>query len=537
MNAADYVVIVIYLAAMIGIGVALSGQESNTSYFLGNRSLGWFPLALSTMATQLSAISFISAPAFVGLRDGGGLKWLTYEFSVPLAMIVVMFLIAPALYRANVVSIYDYLETRLGRSTRILISICFQVVRSFSTGIMIYAPALILQAVLDIPIWQSIIAVGVIALAYSSLGGMKAVVYSDAIQMFLIFGGLLVVGANALGQIGGIGGLPERVEPSRWLAVDFSALGFDGDEFGFFPMLFGGFVLYASYYGCDQTQAQRFLSAADMNAARRLLFANGVLRFPLVLLYCIVGLIVGAAIVQSPESMARIPADRPDFMMPIFIVDHLPHGIIGLLVVAILSAAMSSVSSGMNSLAAVTLEDLRGTAFGPQSTAQEVTLARGLSIVWGLVIVGLSFFAGSIAPTVIEAINKVGSALYGPVLGVFIIAIAAPRRSAIAANIGLLGGLALNLYFWLFVPNLFWMWWNFIGLVVTVSIALAVGALTAAQPAPEHPTSAFEDSDGLAHNPRNQWTALTLGLYYGLIVLVSMMLATLALSTSGMGHQ
>ena len=199
MNSFDFIIIGAYLVAMLSVGFFLRDNKSEHDYFLGGRSLGWAPLALSTMATQLSAISFISAPAFVGIREGGGLKWLTYELAVPLAMILVMFVIAPALYRANVVSIYDFLERQFGRSTRLLISFSFQVVRSFSTGIMIYAPALILQAVLGVPMWQSIFAVGVIALIYSVVGGMKAVVYSDAAQMLLIIGGLVAIGFVAFG--------------------------------------------------------------------------------------------------------------------------------------------------------------------------------------------------------------------------------------------------------------------------------------------------------------------------------------------------
>ena len=525
MNAIDYFVICLYLAIMLGIGVFLREQDSEKSFFLGGRSLGWFPLALSTMATQLSAISFISAPAFVGLREGGGLTWLTYEFGVPLAMIFVMFVVAPALYHANVVSIYEYLETRFGRSTRLLISACFQIGRSFSTGIMVYAPALILQAVLNIPIWQSIVAVGVIALVYSSMGGMKAVVYSDAIQMFLIFGGLLVVGGYALVQVGGFAALADQVDPARLVAVDFSSLGFFGDEFGFLPMLFGGFVLYASYYGCDQTQAQRFLSSKNMGAARKLLIANGLLRFPLVLVYCLVGLVVGVAMMQSPESLARVPGDRPDFMMPIFIVDYLPHGMIGLLIVAILSAAMSSVSSGMNSLAAVTLEDLSSVGLKP-APEREIVLARGLSVGWGIIIVALSFFAGSIAPTVIEAINKVGSALYGPVLGVFLLAILTKRRSAVAANLGLFAGLGLNISCWIFAPDLFWMWWNFIGLTVTVVVALAVTAVLAPGEAVTS-TPSFPDEDRLTGTARNRRTAVALVVFFVGIVVVSALIGPL----------
>ena len=519
MNGLDYVVIAAYLIVMIGIGVVLSEQKSQDSFFLGSRSLGWFPLALSTMATQLSAISFISAPAFVGFRQGGGLKWLTYEFGVPLAMIFVMLVIAPALYRANVVSIYEYLELRFGQSTRILISVCFQVVRSFSTGIMIYAPALILQAVLDIPIWQSIAAVGVIALAYSSLGGMKAVVYSDAIQMVLIFGGLIVVGLYAVATFDSWSAVMNEIPASRWTAVDYASFGFSGDEFGFLPMLVGGFVLYASYYGCDQTQAQRFLSATDMNAARRLLFTNGLLRFPLVLLYCLVGLVVGATIRLSPESLMRVPADRPDFMMPIFVLDYLPHGLIGLLVVAILSAAMSSVSSGMNSLAAVTLEDLRSLGYRPKTPQGELQAARALSIAWGLVIVLLSFFAGSIAPTVIEAINKVGSALYGPVLGIFALAIVQRRRSAVAANVGLLTGLAVNLTLWVFVPQVFWMWWNFIGLAITVAVTLAATAIVG--PNPEEVADGNQhQSDDSSDPTTRRWSVILIG-FFALMVVVS----------------
>jgi len=518
MNILDYSIIGLYLVGMLAIGFVLRDQKGEKDYFLGGNNIGWFPLSLSTMATQLSAISFISAPAFVGMREGGGLKWLTFEFGVPLAMVFVMFVVAPALYRAKVVSIYDYLEQRVGQSTRLLISLFFQVVRSFSTGIVIYAPALILESVLGIQLWQSIVAVGFISLVYSVMGGMKAVVYSDAIQMFLIFGGLLIVGIYAVGEVGGLAAFAQKVDPARLVAVDFSAVGLAGDEFGFLPMLFGGFVLYVSYYGCDQTQAQRILSAKDLGAARKLLTANGLLRFPLVLIYCLTGLVVGVAMMQAPELMARIPADRPDYMMPIFIVEYLPHGIIGLLMVAILSAAMSSVSSGMNSLAAVTLEDLKSIGRGPDTAEKEIIWARNLSIVWGIAIVGLSFFAGSIAQTVIEAINKVGSALYGPVLGVFLLAILSKNRTASAVNIGLLTGLALNLYFWMFVPELFWMWWNLIGLLVTVGVAQLIMIVTPSRTA----MASVEVGVSLFRVENLRLTAFLTG-FFALIVSISLL--------------
>ena len=477
MNFTDYVVIAAYLAGLLLFGYALRRQSSESDYFLGGRSMGWFPLSLSTMATQLSAISFISAPAFVGLREDGGLKWLTYEFSLPLAMLLVMFVIAPALKGAGIVSIYEYLDQRFGRSTRVLVSVSFQVVRSFATAIMVYAMGLILEAALGIPLWQSVVVVGLITLVYSTSGGMKVVVYSDAVQMSLVFGGLILVGWYALASIGGFGVFWQEVDPSRLRAVDFGSFGLSGDEFGFLPMLFGGFVLYVSYYGCDQTQAQRILAARDLRDARRLLFANGVLRFPLVLLYCFVGLVVGVAIASDPVLASRVPADQPDLMMPVFIIERLPHGIIGLLLVAIFAAAMSSLSSAVNSLAAVTLEDIEALGARPPDKSREVLWARGVSIFWGVVILFFSFFAGSIAPTVIEAINMVGSALYGPILGVFLLGMLSRRIDGTGASAGLIAGVALNLYLWREQPQVFWMWWNFIGLIVTVSVAAAVSVV------------------------------------------------------------
>lgn len=520
MNAVDYAVVALYLGGLLVFGFLLRDQSDEGDYFLGGRSMGWFPLTLSTMATQLSAISFVSAPAFVGLREGGGLKWLTYEISLPLAMILVMFVIAPALYRAGVVSIYDFLEKRFGRGTRLLISASFQIVRSFSTGIMVYAMGLILQAVLDIPLWQSIVFVGVITLVYSTSGGMKAVVYGDAIQMVLIFGGLLVVAWYAAAELGGLSQFWQQVDMQRLVAVDYTSFGLNGDEFGFLPMLFGGFVLYASYYGCDQTQAQRVLSARNTGDVRRLLFANGVLRFPLVLLYCFTGLIVGLVFTNNADLMAAIPQGKPDYMMPVFILEFLPHGVIGLLLVAIMAAAMSSLSSAINSLAAVTLDDLSSIGLKPHDQRADVIRARIVSIAWGLVILFMSAFAGSIAPTVIEAINKVGSALYGPILGVFLVGMLSNRASGTGASVGLLVGVALNLYLWKAQPQIFWMWWNFIGLIVTSVVATVVGP---------NPTAAANKtkpmhSTGFGSILRSPYS-IALVCIFGVIVMISTLLA------------
>ena len=192
MDILDYTVIFVYLTGMLVLGFLLRKQSSKQDYFLGGRELGWKPLTLSIMATQLSAVSFISAPAFVGFREGGGLIWLSYELAVPLAMLLLLGTVLPTLYKSGVVSIYAYLENRFSVSTRLCISAVFQFSRAFSTGIMIYALSIILQGTMGITPWQAVLLIGVVTLLYSLQGGMKAVVYGDAVQMVIIILGTLV---------------------------------------------------------------------------------------------------------------------------------------------------------------------------------------------------------------------------------------------------------------------------------------------------------------------------------------------------------
>lgn len=482
MNILDYLVVVVYLVLLIGMGYCFKGQKTRDDYFLGGRSLSWKPLTLSVMATQLSAISFISAPAFVGLREGGGMIWLSYELGVPLAMILLLATIIPNLYRSGVVSIYDYLEQRFSVSSRLLISVVFQFSRAFATGIMVYAVSVILQGTLGIEIWQSILLTGVITVLYSLQGGMKAVVYGDAIQLVLIILGTVLCAGFGVYYLGGFGELAANLDTERLTAIKVDSWGVSGDSFGLLPMIFGGVVLYASYYGCDQTQAQRALAAKDEKNLKIMLLANGLARFPITLLYCFTGIVIGTLALTTPEFMAQIPADNPDWMMPVFMLNYLPNGVIGLLVVAILAAAMSSLSSAINSLAAVSIEDYCRFTGKKLSHESYLSAAKYTSLVWGVVTLTLSLFAGGIAPTIIEAINKVGSVFYGPILGVFLLAVINHRVSAKAVNVGLLCGVFGNLLVSWLLPDVFWFWWNFIGLTITLSVALVITYLSA----PDH---------------------------------------------------
>jgi sodium-coupled monocarboxylate transporter 8/12 len=513
MNTLDYSILVGYLGVLLGLGYFFKENHSKQDYFLGGREMGVFPLTLSTMATQLSAISFISAPAFVGLREGGGMVWLSYEFAVPLAMLFLMVYVLPALYRSGVVSIYDYLERRFGMSTRLAISVVFQVSRAFATGVTIYATALILNSVMGMPFSWAISIIGVVTIIYSLQGGMKAVVWSDTIQMILIFFGVLMVGGYALVNLGGWEVFTANVDTTRLEVLRTSSYGFSGDEWGLLPMIFGGFVLYASYYGCDQTQAQRTLSAKSEKTVRQILMANGLARFPIVFLYCSAGLVLGTFAAMTPDFMAQIPADRPDMLVPLFIVNYLPHGIIGILVVAVLAAAMSSLSSVVNSLSAVSLEDYLRLTGKEIHKDRYVFWSRVTVFFWGIVIVITSIYAGDIAPTVIEAINKIGSVFYGPILAIFLLAILFNKVHSLGANVGLAAGVGINVYLWLFQPQIFWLWWNFIGCAVTLSVALIISAVRHGES-----TAPPGLDQGVGHWYRDETITLA-GAFVGMLVL------------------
>ena len=496
MNFIDYIIIVIYLFGVLGIGYFFKENKDSGDYFLGGRSMGWIPLSLSTMATQLSAISFISAPAFVGLKEGGGLQWLTYEFGVPLAMAFLLIAIIPSLYKAGIVSIYEYLERRFDASSRLLISLVFQISRSVATGVMVYTMALILQATVGIEFWISVLLIGVITLIYSFQGGMKAVIWGDVIQMVILFFGIVICLVYGLGELGGWDTFISKVDTNRLHAVDFSKWGFNNtnknDEFGFWPMVIGGFFLYASYYGTDQTQSQRLLSAKGLPTVKKLLIANGVFRFPVTLTYCIMGLVLGTLLMNDTgfqESISQVyqanisslEGKKADLMVPVFIINYLPNGIIGILLVAIMSAAMSSLSSTVNSLSAVTIEDFVKRFKGDLSNTQYVKYSRILSVFWGLVCLFFAFFAGSIEGTVIEVINKISSVFYGPILAAFMLAILTKKTTALGANVGILIGVGLNIYLWLYVPEVFWFWWNAIGCVVTFVLGYTISLLVPKQ--------------------------------------------------------
>ena len=451
------------------------GQESQDDYFVGGRDLPWWAVGLSTMATQSSATSFISIPAFVALKPGGGLKFLQWEFAVPLSMIFIMIFLIPFFRNLNLISVYEYLEKRFGPKARTTLATVFLISRGLGTGVGLYAVSIVIAVILGIHTIYAILLIGIITLIYDTIGGMKAVVFSDVIQMGVLLSGIFITCFYACNLAGGIENVLAGMDSARLMTVDFSHTGIgDNNEYNFWAMVFGGFFLYASYYGCDQSQTQRELSAPTLHDTKLSLIFNGLARFPLIVLYVSMGVFLAGALHASPEYQnlmaPHLAANKFESLLPTFILHYIPSGLKAIIFAAILAAAMSSLDSSLNSLSASTMQDFIERYSNVKGDQKKFLLLSKLTTVsWGIfaILSAIGLFYWQSADTVVEIINKVGSIFYGPILATFIMGVAVSSISGAAIITGVICGVLINLYLFLFVPNLSWLWWNAIGFLAT----------------------------------------------------------------------
>ena len=475
MSPLDLSIVVLSLVGLVVLAGWLARRQRHTAdYYLGGGRLPAWALGVSLAANQVSAISLIGAPAFVALRPGGGLGWLQYELAVPLAMVALILWGVPFLRRAAGAEVYEVVEARLGPGARRLLAAFFMVGRGLGAGVVLYVSSLVVDACTAWGFVTSLLVVGAVAVVYTALGGLIADVFSDVLQFALLWGATIVVtiflGLRMAGR-----GLLTGVDPARLVVLDLAHHGLgDGATFAFWPMLVGGFFLYVSYYGCDQTQAQRILAAADADQARRALTVASLVRFPLVLTYCLFGLMLAAFLAATPDFARSLAGRPPDALVPQFLVTYLPAGIVGVVVAGILAAALSSIDSALNSLSAVVVEEfstpgLRG------NPARQLRWARFATIGWGVAATGAAWFFSQAGETSIELVNRVGSALYGPVLAVFLLAWRSRRADGWSAVAGAVAGLLANLALAVWAPGISWLWWNVVGCGVTLGLGVVFG--------------------------------------------------------------
>jgi len=480
----DWTIICAYLAGIMGFAIWLSrGQNSREDYYVGSRRVGPWPVALSIMATQCSTNSILGAPAFVAFAAGGGLVWLQYELALPLAMIFLILFVMPLFRHLKLVSIYEYLELRFDLRTRLALSGLFLFIRAFATAVTVYSIALVIDLITGVGFFWSVMLLGTFTVVYDIFGGIRGVIYSDVIQLLILVMVLTLLLVLLTDSAGGFTALFNDFDPQRRQAIDLSHHGFgDGHTFAFWPMLIGGFFLYVSYYGCDQSQVQRSLSTEGIDQTNQALFLNGLLRFPLVALYCLVGVGIAVLAADNPDFLQLLPTNNgiPEYNLavPVYMLMALPAGLVGLAMVALFAAAMSSLYSVINSLSATTMEDfVRRFSSRQRTDHEELMLSRWLTVFWGVVTLTMSFFVGDIAPTVLEAINKIGSLANGPILAVFMLGFFVKRVNGPLATFGLLLGIAVNGVLWVAAPSVSWLWWNPIGFAAAFLIPVVISFL------------------------------------------------------------
>ncbi|MFT7471517.1 MAG: Na+/proline symporter [Kiritimatiellia bacterium] len=545
MHLVDWLIVIAYLSYVIWHGLKLSrGTIDTEGFFLAGRSLPWWAVGLSVMATQMSAITLIGT---TGQAYEDGMRFIQFYFGLPLAMIILCVTAVPLFYRARVFTAYEYLEQRFDAKTRTLTSFFFLLSRGLGVGVIIAAPAVVLSIVLG---WDELVTIFVIGLSttlYTMLGGVQSVTWTDVKQMVIILVGLSLcvfviitnlppgVSFNDAMNVAGAAGKLET--------IDFT---FDLTEpYTIWSGMIAALFLFLSYFGCDQSQVQRYLTARSVDEGRVSLLMSAFLKIPMQFLFLLVGILVFVfylfstpPMIFNEEDVTRAAQVQPieherlqgefadahqlrhlaalrfieeqntterttaragyiaanetyqdkrreatefvrqtngdssfsdvNYVFPVFVIENMPLGLVGLIVAAILAAAMSSVAAELNALAtASTMDFYRRHINVNSSEKQMLRFGRLSTLAWGVFACIVATFATNLG-SLIEVVNTFGSFFYGSLLGVFVLAFAVPRAKSAGAFYGLLFGI-VSVWIASSTTDIAFLWFNVVGCLVTVA--------------------------------------------------------------------
>ncbi|MCE2759165.1 MAG: sodium:solute symporter [Chitinophagaceae bacterium] len=541
------------LVVLYGVYKGRSTKDID-GYFRSGRQLPWYMVMLSVIGTQASAVTFLSGP---GQAYTDGMRFVQYYFGLPLATIVLCITFVPIFHKLNIYTAYEYLEKRFDKKTRTFTSFLFLLSRALSTGISVYAPAIILSSVLDWNIYLTNVIMGGIVIVYSVSGGARAVAYTQQLQLAIIFAGLFLA-AYLLIQM-----MPEGMGLTEALAVgdEFGKMnvittgmtenGFNwNDRFNIISGIIGGFFLSLSYFGTDQSQVGRYLTARSIKQSRIGLIMNGIVKIPMQFFILLVGVLVFVyyayntsplyfndlaitklkktayreqiiqleeahqsisdqkkLIVQNvkahhdenitslkklqfedeklrtklksliKESGILVETNDTNYVFIRFVMDHMPHGLIGLLIAVIFLAAWGSIAASLNALSSSTLIDFHKQFIKADTTdEEEFRLSKMYTLFWGIFCIVFAQFATNLG-SLIEAVNILGSWFYGVMLGIFLVAFYLKKVGGnavfYAAILGELSVLAMYAF-----TDIGWLWLNVIGALAVVMLSLVLQLVT-----------------------------------------------------------
>jgi SSS family solute:Na+ symporter len=565
MSLIDWIVLIVTLVGIILYGLYKSRAEKNLeSYFLMNRSSSWYRILLSIIGTQASAVTFLSAP---GQAYTDGMRFVQYYFGLPLAMVVLCITFVPVFHKLKLFTAYEFLEKRFDGKTRTFTSLLFLLQRGLSTGISISAPSIILSSLLGWNILWTNILMGGLLIIYTFTGGVKAVAYTQQIQIFIIFAGMLIVGymvvhllpanmglSDAL-HIGGKAGKLNVITSGR------DEKGFQwNDRYNIWSGIIGGFFLQLSYFGTDQSQVGRYLTASSTRESRLSLLLNGLVKIPMQFGILLLGVLVfsfyqfareplffnqtqldllartkyadslkivlkdydalqnqkvvqmnpssggqvenqmqqGLAMqyAQKKQSELRLTIQRwlkdkdvngdpndTNYIFLRFVVDHLPKGLVGLLIAVIFLSAWGSIAASLNSLSSATINDIhKRWVKVAMNQDTEYHYSQLYTLLWGIFCVIVAQLAYNIGNSLIEAVNVLGSLFYGVILGIFLVAFYFKRVTAtpvfISALVIELFVISIHIMNQKEIVNISFLWLNAIGALGVILMSVLLQGLT-----------------------------------------------------------
>jgi SSS family transporter len=463
----DMVVLVAYLGGSTIWGIWLGrGQKGGTDYFLGNRRLPWGAVMLSVVATETSTLTFLSVP---GVAYMGSLTFLQLTLGYLTGRTVVALVLLPLYNEGRLHTAYALLQNRFGTGARRFTSGIFMVTRLLADSVRLFATAIPLALITGWPYPVSIAVIGVLTVIYTYLGGIKAVVWVDTLQMVLYLGGALAAAVALQGAVSGGWGqiLTSAAAAGKLQTLDFS---FDlSKPYTFWAGIMGGTFLSIGSHGVDQMTVQRLLACRDLRAGQKAIIGSGVAVVFQFLLFLGVG--VGLWAFYQGR-----PFERSDEIFARFILEELPPGITGLLIAAVFAAAMSTLASSINSLASVSAYDFWAPLAHAEGDEPRLLRAgRFFSLVWAVLLIAgaVIFIPLSKGTAAVEVALGVTSLVYGGLVGAFALGVLTKKPGQTAAIVGMAAGIVVVT---VFQKSFAWPWYSLVGTLVTVAVGMTVGA-------------------------------------------------------------
>ncbi len=469
-GALDWAVLIGYLGLSAGVGLMqFQKKESAEDYLLAGRRFSWGPVALSVVATLFSALSFVGIPA-EAYRFG--LQFYLVAFTLPMVAPIVILVFLPLYDRLRVVSAYEYLEKRFNLPVRLLASGMFILLRIAWMASMTYTTGLVLEQISGIPVAYSIAIMGAVTLAYTVTGGMAAVVWTDVLQFFVFIIGMFSIAGILAWRVGGAGEIfavayaHDKLQLVGDLGLDFHK------RLTFWGLLVGVSFVNLDYYAVDQMVLQRYFSAKNKLQAKRALIFNACFGPPFAFLLYFIGLGLFAFYQRFRDAAQGMASVQK--VLPYFIVNEIPTGLAGLIVAAVFAATMSSIASGVNSLATATVVDfyerLRGRSV---HAADAVKVSRIATASYGILILTIAYLIYALweNPPIIELTYRLSNPFTGATLGLFLAGLFLRKMSAVPVFAGACAGLLTVGYVIIFIPTVSFLWYSATSCITTLAVS------------------------------------------------------------------